>query len=67
MLKVGEKVKMGDKEYNVQHVDDHILPCILCNLKDCHKNKEFDKLKASQSVTNCANLMPIGAYFEEVK
>lgn len=67
MLKVGEKVKIGQKEYNVQHVDDHILPCILCNLKDCHKNKEFDKLKASQNATNCTNLMPIGAYFEEVK
>ena len=67
MLKVGEKVKIGEKEYNVQHVDDHILPCVLCNLKDCHKNKGFDNLKASQCATNCANLIPIGAYFEEVK
>ena len=67
MLKIGEKVKIGEKEYNVQHVDDHILPCVLCNLKDCHKNKEFDKLKASRNAKNCVDLIPIGAYFEEVK
>lgn len=65
MLKVGEVVKIGEKEYKVTDYGDK-LPCQDCDLKDCSHNEGYDGLKARMFALSCVDLIPLNTCFKEV-
>ena len=66
MLKVGQIVKIGEKEYKVAEVAKESLPCRECDLKDCSRNKGYDELKAKMFALSCVDITPLYTCFKEV-
>lgn len=68
MLDVGERITLEGQEYEVKRVKDRsMLSCVLCDLKDCYKNRALDEVKAKHFALTCADLTPDSTYFKKVE
>lgn len=63
-LSCGNIVRIGNSNYRVTDANNH--SCKECDLKDCAKNKDFDKLLAKMHATSCVDLIPIFSCFKRV-